>query len=507
MAQKNFGSLNTRTMIPTIWKTARRANALQKTFPSGKPVFHPFPTVSNLINAAFCPLACVHDLLHGLNNVTILSRRYGGRWTEPVGNLYHDFIAWLKCSIMEGGPLPTSFRDVHFSLKEFKMYDNTTKETCWEFYLKDWYGRKQYELQQLKKDSNVYFEVFVSNDGTKFEYNGGYRSYPLYGVIDEINLDEKKIIERTIRGERSDSSDSSPPCPEDYQVWLLWKALSSVDKSKLPEPWKNIDFKKFKLVVETPFNDFEIKESDEFRRVTHDAYAWMLDIYGEKPAALVEAYRYRFCDYPNRNEHCGFFTACYGKRYKHPRARGAMRTRLGEFYRPLLWEQMWNHDLLRYCLQEMPEAELANEGLLLPGSIVAIDKNMLTIKMNTHRTNTALFRKEEGETDAKVIFGTTSVGLEVDATIGNVRRGEVKVYIKRTRFPHFKRVALVFPSTLSIVKTSPWFLKRITQRHIFWLGKIGRDNDKRAEEDSVVQLLDTLFDDRRELHMGGQENC
>jgi len=501
MTQKHFGSLNTRTIIPTMWKTARRANALQKTFPSGKPDFHPFPTVTNLINAAFCPLACVHDLLHGLKNVAVLSRGFGGTWTEPVGTLYHDFIAWLKCSIMEGNRPPTSVREVNFRLKEFAMYDNEKKQNCWDFYLKDWYERKASELEQLKKDSNVYFEVFVSNDGVKFEYNGGHRSYPLYGVIDEIDLDEKKIIERTIRGERSDSC---PPRPEDYQVWLLWKALSSVDKSKLPGPWKAIDFKKFKPIVETPFNDFAVKETDEFKMVTHDAYAWILDIYGEKSAALVEAYRNRYCDYQNRNEQCGFFPACYGRRWKHPLSRGAMRARLGEFYRPLLWEQMWNSHRLRYCLQEMTDTELATEGLLYPGSIVSTDKNILTIRMNADQANSAMFRKEEGETNTMVIFGTTSVGLEVDATVTKAGRGEVSVRIKSTRLPHFKRVALVFPSTLSIVKTSPWFLKKTTQRNIFWLGKIGRDNDRKAEEDSVVQLLDTFFDDRRSLEMGGK---
>jgi hypothetical protein len=124
--------------------------------------------------------------------------------------------------------------------------------------------------------------------------------------------------------------------------------------------------------------------------------------------------------------------------------------------------------------------------------------------MNADQANSAMFRKEEGETNTMVIFGTTSVGLEVDATVTKAGRGEVSVRIKSTRLPHFKRVALVFPSTLSIVKTSPWFLKKTTQRNIFWLGKIGRDNDRKAEEDSVVQLLDTFFDDRRSLEMGGK---
>lgn len=496
MTQKRFGSLNTRTMIPTVWKTAGRVNALRDIFPSGKPEFYPFPNVTTVMNAAFCPLACIHALLHGLDNVTVLSRAYAGRWTGPVGKLFHEFIAHLKCSIMDGGRAPPSAREVYSMLQKFKMFDSETRRKCWEFYLKDWCANNLPQLQKLRRDSNVYFEIFVSNKAVKFEYDGGYRSYPLYGVIDELDLDGGRIIVRTNRGELSDSS---PPYPEDYQAWLLWKALSNVKRSELPEPWRDKNFKRFKPVVETPFNNFEVKESEEFRRATHDAYAWILDICGEKPAAIREAYQNRFCDYQNRNEKCGMFPACYGKRYKHPRARGAMRARLGEFYRPLLWEQMWDHHLLRYKLQEMTERELVSDGILLSGPFVSVEGGTLMIK--TSQANSVLFRKEEGETGTRVILGTTSVGLEMDGTVRKIGNDTIEVDIRRARLPQFKRATLVFPPNLSLIKATPWFLKKITQRDIFWLGKAGRDRDDKAAVDSIVQLLETLFDDRRTLLM------
>jgi len=80
------------------WARPRRDD-LEETYPSGRPPFYPFPTVSNVVNAAFCPVAIYHDLLHG----TYQDATSSPTWKmKGVGNLFHQYIASLKSSIATG---------------------------------------------------------------------------------------------------------------------------------------------------------------------------------------------------------------------------------------------------------------------------------------------------------------------------------------------------------------------------------------------------------------------
>ena len=69
----------------------------EETFPSGNPNFCPFPTVTNLLLAKFCPIALLHDLLHGRDYALL-----GGSDIKRRGDLFHKFIAHLKESLIKG---------------------------------------------------------------------------------------------------------------------------------------------------------------------------------------------------------------------------------------------------------------------------------------------------------------------------------------------------------------------------------------------------------------------
>lgn len=72
---------------------------------------------------------------------------------------------------------------------------------------------------------------------------------------------------------------------------------------------------------------------------------------------------------------------------------------------------------------------------------------------------------------------------------------------KKNLFPFEK--AMVLPSESSILKTSPWFLSRISQKELFKLERWGFEKDEKAKTHSVIQLLESVFgrkNIRREGH-------
>jgi len=106
-------------------------------------------------------------------------------------------------------------------------------------------------ISQSDRDK-FFFEISVANYYVPFPYKDGKKSYPLEGRIDEIDIKNKRIIERTIKGFKEDTE---PPALKDYQTWLLWKTLSSLKRNQLPSQWRDINFEEFELIVETPYKD------------------------------------------------------------------------------------------------------------------------------------------------------------------------------------------------------------------------------------------------------------
>ena len=81
------------------WRYPRSDVLRNQVFASGRPPFALFPTVTNLINANLCPVALYHDLIHGIENALI---RGDLRTVKRRGELFHNFIAYLKLSIKNG---------------------------------------------------------------------------------------------------------------------------------------------------------------------------------------------------------------------------------------------------------------------------------------------------------------------------------------------------------------------------------------------------------------------
>jgi len=76
------------------WGYPDRAILDGNAFPSGKPPFAPFPSVTDVLNAALCPVAALHDLMHGDDTALLGDYPSRGR-----GDLFHQFVSTLKLSL------------------------------------------------------------------------------------------------------------------------------------------------------------------------------------------------------------------------------------------------------------------------------------------------------------------------------------------------------------------------------------------------------------------------
>lgn len=467
--------------IPARWRRPEQDVLKEDRYKYSRPPFDPFPNVTNVVNARMCPVAALHDMLHGYGDATIPGGKYG------LGMLFQRFISHLKLSAARGDvPSPS---DIHYRFAMFAREEREKVKTdCWRFYVEPWCNTRANELSQVGK--NIFFELSVASAYVPFELKPHSPSYPLRGRIDEIDLDNRRIVERTIKGRRTDTS---PPPHKDYQIWLLWKTLSSVNKTDYPEPWRRVNFKDFELVVETPYQDFVVKKDNlDFEKETHVAYAWIKDLTSGGKSEF-EAYQHRACTHVNKDLECGIRWACYGRRYKFPQSRGEVHKEIRKFYPPLLWQQMWDYHLFRYQLLMLDKPHLKDLGYLSEGRVVSQKNGTIEIKIDPLQAAPILERRtSSGETNNLVVVGSFSLGFELDAVLDKIADDHFIMKIGKKKLPPSER-AMVLPSETSILKTSPWFLSRYIQNDLFKLERWGFERPDRAEQHSTIQLLECLF--------------
>jgi len=485
-----------RSILPKWNRPAQ--STLKGVYPSGKPQFDPFPTVTELTNAYHCPLAIFHYLLHGEAGA-FMPRGTAEAWR--AGDIFHGFIGRLKRSIMEG---EETFRaeeetsgKLHRIWLQFTDFAKNIdrNDIIWSEYVQPWALRKLDELSSINLHSKVYFEITASCNYVRFATeDAGSRTYPLVGRIDEIDLDGKRLIERTIK---------ATPALKDYQLWLLWKALCSIDRSKYPEGWKGVDFNEFELVVETPHNDFPVPKSNPmFERKTHDCYAWIHDLTFE-PKAVWEAYNERSCTYDKKKEECGLAWMCYAARQPFPSCRDEMRRKFKDMYKALLWEKMWATDLLQYRFASMPEKELEDRGLLCRGKPIPGTRRDNTFQVLIPAPQVGLIGAKVSDEvgNFMIVFGNMSMGQRLKATLERSPNDQNVFSLRVENYGGFTIFGDPLIATvgedLLVFEDRPTYLITGIQRGMHNLEYRGAKNQSRAEEDSKIQLLEGVFGRKR----------
>jgi len=489
------------------WRWPKEKHLREEVYRHGEPPFDPFPSVQDVIDATLCPFAIFHKIYHGQRGALVgLKEQEGGIQT---GNHFHRFIAYLKTEIARGKADSNSVGRLFDKYCHREMIDSETRRSL-DGYLRHWLSRKKDELREIEDQKpRVFFEVHVASINVRFKR--GVR-FPLEGIIDEIDVANRRIIERTLRGREDDDT---PPFLEDFQLWLLWKTISSINKSILYKVLGDKNLEDYELIVETPYRDFRVnKDNPKFENWAEDAFAWIEDLTIGGPVVISEAWRNKGhhdkpCTYGSKMEECAMsYFACYYRARKYPTKRGALREVLRPLYRALFYEQIWKHDLTLYQLAYMEQYDdktLRNElsKLLIgrnvfPAKVIeSLSDRELKLEVSKDLITPLLEVTWDKTFNFDIIFGSFSVGLrrkaylDFDDPRSNIKNGQIIVRIEGpTNIESLD--ALLIESGL-LFREEPWFLKRIIQRALFDLERWGLDKDDKAKEHVTIQLIDTLF--------------
>jgi hypothetical protein len=488
--------INMSQRIPILqWTIPQRSVLERGLFPSGRPPFYPFPTVNDVIAASACPRAIFHKYLHGVDGEVFPEETQTPSAGRGMGNRFHEFVANLKTSIIEGEvPCPTSLTEM---MNEFRYFSRGWNgfDALWRFYLQPWASRKVEDLQHLRNGSRVFFEITAANLNVNFTFGNENYQYPLIGVIDELDLDGERIIERTTRGNQTDTT---PPGSKAFQLWLYWKLLCSINRRDRPQELQDIDFTHFRLIVETPYADFEIpKDNPDFEGNSLDGYSWIHDLALDWRSEF-DAVANSACNNSEANWDCGFSFNCFGRTWPYPESRPRMRRLVREFFRPLLWDIMWTRDLLEYQLLVLNDNSLRDLGILFMGRVDSVSRNRREVEVATSGDNTNFVTdlRHEGVARYTLIFGTPFLGQRVDASFARSQDDRVIMRVSERRVPISQTALILSGDSGSFFESKPWFLNRLTQNGLFRFQAIGRGSQEKAAADSLIQLLESLFGNR-----------
>lgn len=480
------------------WRYPSRDCLLGNEFPSGRPPFAPFPTVTNLLNATLCPVAIYHDLIHGIDNALI--PQYGKE--KQRGDLFHKFITHLKLSLKNGSFKLSGYdiqsqlgmiQDLFLRFSHRQGFSTDEASDILRLYIEPWVRQKLQsgELENISEADKFIFELSMGNARVPFSLGRGKRHYPLRGRIDEIDLTRKRLVERTIKGT---PSDTGPPLYKDYQVWLLWKILCSLKHEQLPPQWESVDFQNFDLVVETPHNDFTIKPDDEGHVMdTHYAYAWINDIsISESRGVFQEVFENAACTPLTPHIECGHkFLNCFARNYPYPQSRPEIKRTFKPWYRLLLWEKIWEGDLFQYQLLRLSREELIRQGLISEGQIVSFKDNKMELEVGEE--NIGSIRGYDRYTI--IPYGTLFCGKRETATLVEVKKNHLTMELHGVEDTFFKDAILLPLPDLPppIMQEPPTYLKEQMQNALLRLQYSGVIKPEKSQEKSLVQLLEGVF--------------
>jgi len=352
--------------------------------------------------------------------------------------------------------------------------------------VRKWLRKRFVNLGDLT-GAKIYFGVHALG---KVKIEGNEKTpYPLYGEIDEVDISNCRIIERTIK---------EPPELKDYQLWLYWKLLCNIPDRERPEIFQGIKFEDFDLIVETPNRDILVeKENPEYCKMAHDGFAWVHDLSSvEGSRVILEAYKEaeKFCSSSQPWNRCNLHHhICRIGSMTYPRARQSMHREIRKFYLSLLYEQMWTHHLFLYQLLQLSPQEL--EGWKLQsGELVSVDdRGIATIKIEQSPPHLLLESEEDEDIyEFDIIFGTPKLGLRRKGVKESIEGNTIKVKLKGSG-PLPRDVHIISPR-ISIYREQPWFLYRLRQRGMRELERrLGCKRESTARKNLLVQFVEAAF--------------
>ncbi len=451
-------------------------------YPEDEPPFDMFPSVTEIVATTFCPRAGYRLLIQALNPFT--ERGFPAK----IGQLYHMCIAWLKRYISGSSAISLS------SLDEILTGIAGTNTRYIRRDVKKWWRTHR---AFVEKGDIYFFEMYVSGE-IRFSHGNCF----VRGKIDEIDITNKKIVERTTK-----PIDLALRQRKDFQLWLLWRILSSIPPDKRPAELKNEDFEDYELVLETPNDKQTVKPRRDYEQMLYSTLrGWIRPI--KKGGVWMSIKRTIRCDPAEAKEKaCGLRWICFQRNYRYPEGRIRLRTTLTHRWRALLWETIWLQDLQEYRLILRNYQELAQNGTLALGSVERIKETPTELEVEVDFGNDLLASGIEAEAKrtplCAIVYGTPSMGIRLSVDVRDRKDSRITLIVREDPsiphppLPYLPNQIFITSAPVAMYSPPPVFLYKRAQHDSFIFTTRGTDKERIAERRANVQLLEGFFGRRR----------
>ena len=482
------------------WVYPRENVSMERVYPSGRPPFDPFP-VASCVAKGYCSKAIHWHFFWGHNYITKFD--FGGPVGE--GELFHQIVARFRRSIAEEEIiLPQNLQvktieaiAVNF-LRSFAARKNIdegsqTYQKMHEYFV-SYVRRKMQDLPLLRRH-RLQHEVDVHNSRCKLRLGNEERRYPLRARLDEIDLTDIKVTDWTL--------ENPPPPPKLFQTWLEVYALKNLEPRHYSEEWNEFWNKidKLQVIIETPTGDYPVQDRDEYIKWMVNAYNWIKRIYRAIPnwwnEMIEEAIRT-----PEECSKMGcphyFLRDCYRPNRTYPPSRPLLNEELQRDARLLLYDQLWESDLLFYQICELPSEALAEIEKIFQGKIIDAGEDYLVTQIEKPKTK----RFHKGNRIVVILEGNFHVGCHASCRIESVSEDADHYILKLALSPGARGLDiragyLTFYTNkeTEFFEKKPGFLKEAERRKLLSYMRLGTDDVEKYQASRVLRLTDAIYGD------------
>jgi hypothetical protein len=460
---------------------------LEEAYPEGKPGFHPFPTVTEVVYAAFCPRAAYHHILHALDPFT------PPHWEACSGEKYHKLICLLEQAMAEGEEV---------TLQRVNGLGCDLIGPNWKYcrpLVKSWWERIRPE-RKIEKGEELFFELEVSG---RVRLEGISGKLYLRGKVDEIDKTKKLIVERTTKDRELALAQK-----KDLQLWLLQQILKGIGDEDRPEELRGEDFGSYRLILETPQETIRVEDNPEYRDHLLMALRWIRNITTEDDPIVTwrEVFTAsRECSPSNKKKGCELSYICFQKGHSHPpkKVRNRMRVNLAQQWKDLRWETMWEHDLYEYRLARLPPQKLQDMGITCGASVVGHRFSTHGLEVEVELPDADKARQVGAEAKRRgikvLLYGTLKMGLREEGKMLEVEGRRMRLFFEGV-VPHRVPKSILFvssPSALVLTGEEPVYLERRTQEDVYRYSCRGTSDENKAKRAGQFALLEAIFGERR----------
>ncbi|MEX2218833.1 MAG: hypothetical protein WD749_08740 [Phycisphaerales bacterium] len=470
------------------WRRPAKALLAGERHACGKPPFDPFLTASLLWTSHLCPVAAIHELLHGIS----LQPRLGSSFRARLrGEHWHEYIAGLRLRIAAErlqlpGDRDHAIEVIRHDFDQWvrpKHVPDPEVEAFWDDYVVP-YARSQLasgSLQALVGHA-ILPEVSVGNWRIEVPLDHGNRAYPIEARVDEIDLTAGVMIERTTLPL------AQAVLYKDVQLVAAALILRSLPAAGVPEQWAAVRRIR-RFVLEAPDGSVEITPTADHFGAIHESAAIIRDLaaseLAEWPirqlAQCSPVQPHSACSHP--------FVACFYKVPTFPQSRAPIKRETRLLGRAQLYELMWQRDLNKYRLYERADA-----GEKFP----ALDLEFVGTGHDGQRAfiEARLTGPAPAYPKCDLIIGTPFIGVrrqsvsfDEDPITGNLR-----FFCDLAGLP-LPNTGVLWPAINEgfLLEGRFDFLIQQLQRDLFAHHKIGTSDAQQQQQETALQLLDAIF--------------